>query len=244
MSQRRMFSPQIVDSDAFLDMSASAQCLYFHLGMRADDDGFVANPKKILRMVGGNEDDLKILLVKRFILDFESGVIVIKHWRINNLIRKDWYRPTVYSEEKNKLYIKENGAYTEVTNMLVNENSPTRPRRLGKDSIGKDNKEKSRNFVAPALLEVKSYCEERKNNVDAEQFINFYEAKGWLIGKTKMKDWRAAVRTWENRETKQKPKELTWRGQKARINFGTYQVFSNGSWLNLDPKYIKEIVEK
>lgn len=134
MSQRRMFSPQIVDSDAFLEMPSSAQSLYFHLGMRADDDGFVGNPRKILRMIGGNEDDLKILLVKRFILTFESGVIVIKHWRINNLIRKDWYKETVYLEEKKQLKVKENGSYTE---NLVNENETVRTRSLGKVSLGK-----------------------------------------------------------------------------------------------------------
>ena len=107
-----MFSPQIIDSDAFLDMSPSAQNLYFHFGMRADDDGFVSNPKKILRMTGGNEDDYKILLAKRFILYFESGIIVIKHWRINNYIRKDIYEPTKYIEEKDKLLIKPIGSYT------------------------------------------------------------------------------------------------------------------------------------
>lgn len=108
-----MFSPQIVDSDAFLDMSPTAQNLYFHLGMRADDDGFVSNPKKILRMVGGNDDDFKILIAKRFVLAFENGVIVIKHWRINNLVRKDWYKPTQYVEQKSTLFLKENGSYTD-----------------------------------------------------------------------------------------------------------------------------------
>lgn len=145
MSQRRMFSPQIVDSDAFLDMPASGQALYFHLGMRADDDGFVGNPRKILRMVGGAEDDMKILLAKRFILTFESGVIVIKHWKVNNLIRKDWYKETIYLEEKKQLSTKDNGSYTE----LVNETTPkiqrnvsvsvkSRPRRLGKVRLGKE----------------------------------------------------------------------------------------------------------
>lgn len=135
MAQRRMFSPQIIDSDAFLDMPTSAQSLYFHLGMRADDDGFVGNPKRIMKTVGGNEDDLKILIGKRFVLVFETGVIVIKHWRINNLVRKDWYKETVYLEEKNQLRIKENGSYTE----LVNENATTRSRRLGKVRLGKIN---------------------------------------------------------------------------------------------------------
>jgi hypothetical protein len=95
-----MFSPQIVDSDAFMDMPQSSQLLYFHLAMRADDDGFVGNPKKILRMIGGNEDALKVLIAKRFILTFQSGVVVIKHWRIHNLIRADRYHETQYLEEK------------------------------------------------------------------------------------------------------------------------------------------------
>ena len=133
-----MFSPQIVDSDAFLDMSSAAQNLYFHLGMRADDDGFVSNPKKIMRMVGGNDDDLKILLVKRFILTFENGIMVIKHWKINNLIRKDWYRPTIYQEQLKQLSTKENSSYTEKNKELVNENSPTRSRRLVEVRLGKE----------------------------------------------------------------------------------------------------------
>lgn len=132
-----MFSPSIIDTDAFLDMPVSAQNLYFHLGMRADDDGFVGNPKKIIRMIGGNADDLNILFAKRFILGFENGVIVIKHWRINNLIRKDWYKETIYKEQKANLSVKENGAYTE-KNRLVNENKTVRSRRLGKDRVGKD----------------------------------------------------------------------------------------------------------
>jgi len=135
---RRMFSPLIVDSDAFLDMPSSAQNLYFHLGMRADDDGFVSNPKKIMKIVNSGEDDLKILFAKRFIIGFDSGIIVIKHWRINNLIRKDWYRETQYLEEKSSLIIKENGSYTEKSKEFVNENVTKLQRRLGKVSIGKD----------------------------------------------------------------------------------------------------------
>jgi hypothetical protein len=111
---RRLFSTQIVDSDAFLDMSASAQNLYFHLGMRADDDGFVGNPKKISRICGANDDDLKILVVKRFLLTFESGVVVVKHWLIHNLIRADLYKETQYKKEKSTLGLNENGAYTEL----------------------------------------------------------------------------------------------------------------------------------
>lgn len=108
-----MFSLQIVDTDAFLDMPHSSQLLYFHLSMRADDDGFVSNPKKIMRTVGSQEDDYKVLLAKRFIIPFDNGVCVIKHWRINNYIRNDRYKETVYEDEKKQLRIKKNGAYTD-----------------------------------------------------------------------------------------------------------------------------------
>ena len=113
MAERRMFAKTIVTSDAFLDMPLSTRCLYFTLAMFADDDGFVNNPKSIMRQVGASMDDLNILIAKRFILTFESGVIVIKHWKIHNYIAKDRYKETKYLEEKNKLSVDSNGAYTE-----------------------------------------------------------------------------------------------------------------------------------
>ena len=112
MAKRRMFSQQITESDSFLDMPLSAQALYFHLGMSADDDGFVNNPKRVQRVIGANEDDLKLLIAKKFVMTFESGVVVIKHWKINNYIAKDRYTPTVYEEEKALLQEKPNRAYT------------------------------------------------------------------------------------------------------------------------------------
>ncbi|MGI5927165.1 MAG: hypothetical protein ACOX8A_08320 [Thermacetogeniaceae bacterium] len=142
MAERRMFSKTIIDSDAFLDMPASAQALYFHLNMRADDDGFVNNPKKIQRVIGSTDDDLKLLLAKRFILAFESGVIVIKHWKLNNYIRKDRYSPTLYQEEYAQLEEKENGAYTECQALgLPNDNQRLTQVRLGKVRLGKVSKE-------------------------------------------------------------------------------------------------------
>lgn len=114
-----MFSMSIVDTDAFLEMPATSQLLYFHLSMRADDEGFVGNPKKIIKMGGFNDDDLRMLLTKRFILGFESGVVVIKHWLIHNTIRKDRFNPTNYNSEKNLLCIKENNAYTELGNQMA-----------------------------------------------------------------------------------------------------------------------------
>ena len=113
MAERRMFAKTIIDSDAFLDMPLSTQALYFHLSMRADDDGFINNAKKIQRMIGASDDDLKVLLMKRFLLPFESGVVVIKHWKIHNYIRNDRYKPTIYTDERAALDVKANGAYTE-----------------------------------------------------------------------------------------------------------------------------------
>lgn len=112
MAERRMFAKSIVDSDAFLDMPLSAQALYFHLSMRADDEGFVNNPKKIQRMIGASEDDAKLLLLKRFLIAFDTGVVVIKHWFIHNYIQSDRRKDTVYQEEKAQLRLKPNKAYT------------------------------------------------------------------------------------------------------------------------------------
>lgn len=113
MANKRMFSKQIIDSDAFLDMPMSSQLLYFHLVMHADDEGFIGNPKKIIRMLGVGDDDFKILVAKRFVLSFQSGVIVIKHWLIHNAIRMDRFNQTAYQNEKKLLIVKDNKAYTD-----------------------------------------------------------------------------------------------------------------------------------
>lgn len=111
MARKRMFDLEVVDTDLFLEMPQSTQNLYFHLGMRADDDGFVSNPKKIIRTIGANQDDLKILFSKQFIIPFESGIVVIRHWKLNNYLRKDRYTETIYKEEKKQLVEDENGVY-------------------------------------------------------------------------------------------------------------------------------------
>ncbi len=143
-----MFAKTIVDSDAFLEMPTTSQLLYFHLAMRADDDGFVNKPKSLMRMVGCKDDDLKLLFVKKFLIPFESGVVVIKHWKIHNYIRKDTYTETKYKEEKATLELDENSAYriADTTPLQLRDESVTSPStqdRLGKerlvqDSIGKD----------------------------------------------------------------------------------------------------------
>ena len=206
MAERRMFAKTIIDSDAFLDMPLSTQALYFHLSMRADDDGFINNPKKIQRMVGAADDDLKVLEAKNFVIPFESGIVVIKHWKIHNYIQSDRYKPTVYAEEKAMLEVKPNSAYRLDTSCIHDVSNMETQVRLGKDSIGKDNIEsKSRAFTPPTLEDVSAYCRERNNKIDAQRFIDFYESKGWMVGKNKMKDWKAAIRTWEQRD-KESPK--------------------------------------
>lgn len=112
MAEKRMFSAKIIESDAFLDIPATAQMLYFHICMNADDDGFVNNPRKIIRMCGASEDDLKSLIDNRFLLSFDSGVMLVKHWRIHNYIPPDRYKPSCYEDEKSKIGVKLNGTYT------------------------------------------------------------------------------------------------------------------------------------
>lgn len=112
MAQRRMFSRTVVESDAFLDLPMSTQALYFHLGMDADDEGFCSSPKKVMRLVGANQDDLKLLVAKSFLVAFDDGVVVIKHWRINNYIQRDRMHETEYRDHLGTLYLKPNKAYT------------------------------------------------------------------------------------------------------------------------------------
>lgn len=137
MAERRMFAKTIIDSDAFLDMPLSAQSLYFHLSMRADDEGFINNPKKIQRMIGASEDDLKLLILKNFIITFDSGIVVIKHWRIHNYIQSDRFKPTIYAEERALLSQEHNKAYTLEAPCIHGVYIEDTQDRLGKDSIGK-----------------------------------------------------------------------------------------------------------
>lgn len=140
MAERRMFAKKITESDAFLDMPSSTQMLYFHLSMNADDDGFVNNPKKIQRMCGASDDDFKLLIAKSFVILFESGIIVIKHWKMHNYIQSDRYRPTDYVDEKSMLGVKKNKAYTLDESKMYTK--CIQDVSVGKDSIDKDSKDK------------------------------------------------------------------------------------------------------
>ena len=146
MAERRMFAKTIIDSDAFIDMPVTARLLYYDLSMRADDDGFVNAPKKIMRMIGASQDDLSVLILRKFIIPFESGVVVIRHWKIHNYIQKDRYRATTYQAEMAQLNIEDN-TYTlsgksTVSNMdtecIQTVSDMDTQDRLGKDRLGKD----------------------------------------------------------------------------------------------------------
>ena len=146
MAERRMFSKKIIDSDEFLDMPLKTQSLYFHLAMRADDDGFINNPKKLIRAIGASQSDLEMLIEKRFIIAFDSGILAIRHWKVHNYIAKDRYHTTMFVDEKKQLSCDENGAYMDEKESVYNPYTTCiqpvykvyTQVRLGKDSIDKD----------------------------------------------------------------------------------------------------------
>ena len=208
MAQKRMFSLQVTDTDKFLDMSASAQALYFHLGMHGDDDGFVGSPRKIARTAGCNDDDLRLLAAKGYIIPFESGFVVISDWNINNTLKNDRYHPTLYSTEKSRLTTDNAGRLTlgnsqETTwnqngTILEPEHNLTKPNKTKPNRENKAATPPHTRFSPPSVEDVRIYCLERGNGLDAERFCDYYAANGWIQGKGKpIRDWRAAVRTWE-----------------------------------------------
>lgn len=217
MAEKRMFAKSIVLTDAFLDMPMSARCLYFTLSMLADDDGFVGSPKSIMRQCGASQDDMMILLTKRYVLSFDSGVLVIKHWLINNYLRPDRYHPTTYQEELAMLTTDEKGAYREadpvgipggipdVSNMdpeWIQNGNPDK-NRLDKNRSDKVRKEKKR-FTPPTLEEVKAYVRENGYHVDPEYFYSYYAKGEWIDGQGKpVLNWKQKLITWEKKDAAQ-----------------------------------------
>jgi hypothetical protein len=224
-AQRRMFSLQVVDTDAFLEMPASTQNLYFHLGMRADDDGFVSNPKKIMKIINGHEDDLKILFSKRFILGFDSGIIVIKHWRMHNYIAKDRYRETVYVEEKSKLQIKDNGSYTDCIQSVDSGKV-----RIGKDSKGKDKIDKKKNAYRDNVFLTETEFNtllEKYSKEFVEKCLDKLDSYKLSSGKKYKSDY-GAMNTWVIDSIKEKNPSLVDNDKKLRNN-GKHQT--RESWI-------------
>lgn len=197
MAQKRMFNLSVVDTDNFLEMPISSRLLYYELGMRADDDGFVDDWKKILLFTGLKQDDMKVLISKSFIIPFESGVIVIRHWRLNNYLQKDRVKPTIYQDELKELTVDDSNVYNLYTKCIHSIDKYS----IDKYSIEKE-KLKEKRFTKPTIEEIQKYCDERNNGINAEAFYDFYESKNWYVGKNKMKDWRACIRTWEKRDDK------------------------------------------
>jgi hypothetical protein len=202
-----MFSKDITDSDQFIDMSSAAQALYFHLNQGADDDGFNNQVSMAMWKAHASVDDLKVLMAKNYVIRFEGGLIVIKHWRLHNTLRKDRYTPTNYQEELKMLGIKDNGAYTLGCQVVAN-GLPDGCPSIDKNSIDKNSvvevsiedeasppPTRSKRFVPPTVEEVAQYCFERMSKVDPQRFVDYYTSNGWMVGKNKMKDWKAAVRT-------------------------------------------------
>lgn len=199
MAERRMFAKTIIDSDAFIDMPLSTQALYFHLSMRADDDGFINNPKKIQRMIGASDDDLKVLLTKRFIICFSSGIVVIKHWKIHNYIRNDRYKPTIYVEEKSMLASKENGAYEELETFGIPSDRQEVYQmythvRLCNDNLDKDITTTTTG-EAPSLTDVYMYfreCVDKNADREAEKFHAYNAKRGWDC----LPNWKGTADLW------------------------------------------------
>lgn len=188
MAERRMFAKTIIDSDAFLEMPISARLLYYDLAMRADDDGFINSPKKIMKFVGATNDDMNILILRKFIIPFDNGVVVIKHWRIHNYIRKDTYNETSYKEQKSMLELDENKAYRVIDFDAVDE--PSTQVRLGKDSINilcsnslNESEQKEDKKIQQKQLEenFKIIYESYPKKVGRAKGFDYY--KGWLKGR-------------------------------------------------------------
>ena len=183
MAERRMFAKSIVLSDAFLDMPLSARCLYFTLGMLADDDGFVGSPKSIMRQCGASQDDMLVLLQKRYILSWDSGVIVIKHWRMNNYLQNDRHKSTTYLEELSTLRIDEKGAYTEKEKPMYTE--CIQSVYTGKNSIDKNSIEKV--SIDKYIVEIVDYLNHvcgtnyRPNTKNTQKHIKARLSEGYTV---------------------------------------------------------------
>lgn len=227
VANRRMFSLVIIDTDAFMDMSPLAQALYFHLGMRADDDGFIGNPNMIKRMTGASDQEMNELVNRGFLYVFESGVAVIRHWKISNTVQKDRYHPTIYTAEKSLIRENENGEYTLISGNETDHLQPgynldtdriqTGNRMDSQPSLDKTRLDKvsirepslrepslkpveTEGALIPTLEEIMEECSAHGYKTDPQRFYDVNSAKGWMIGSTPIKDWKALLSSWDKKE--------------------------------------------
>lgn len=229
MAERRMFSKTVINSARFLTMPPSSRLLYYDLGMAADDDGIV-EAFTVIRTTGAVEDDLRVLGSKGFVsLLNDELVAYITDWCKNNQIRKDRYQPSIYK----KLLVKLSPDSHRLTDGLPDGNQRLTQYSIGKDRLGKcsvveDNKAavppRTKRFTPPTLAEVQSYVAERHSAVDPQGFIDFYESKGWMVGKTPMKDWKAACRNAESWERWQRNDSRS--KVKTTSDYGTEDFFN------------------
>lgn len=213
MANKRMFSLSVIDTDAFIEMPQSSRLLYYELGMRADDDGFVDSWKKIIRFAGLSEDDMKVLIAKKFIIPFDSGVIVIRHWRLNNYLRNDRHQPTMYQKEKAMLCLEDDVYELESTEKSTMLPSGSQVVDLDKNSIDIDIvKEKNikKRKETPTLEEIEEYIKEKSLNVSAKQFFDYFETGGWVDSRgNKVKNWKQKLLTWNKFSPPPKEEEVS-----------------------------------
>ena len=263
MAQRRMFSMQIVDTDAFLEMPDSSQLLYFHLNMRADDEGFIANPKRIMKLMGAGEDDMKVLISKRFILTFKSGIVVIKHWLIHNTIRMDRFKETTYLREKKALKVNENRGYTESGNQMAT----IRQRKLSKVKLSKVKLERTPSQIAKNFFEnqepaiqilLNKEIPESVVRQEIKKFVSYWTEPNksgsktrWELQKTfeisrRLDTWlnRAGIRpTSKTTQDAPKKKFKTDTGLPAYKKDGKWYCIENGEHYEVNTDHMK-IMEK
>ncbi len=203
MGDHRMFSKRVIGSARFLRMPASSRLLYYDLGMYADDDG-VVEAFSVMRQTQATEDDLRVLVSKGFVSILNEDLVsVITDWKINNIIRKDRYHPSLYTNLLLQLQdISEvpDGFDNQLsTNCQPSDNQMEPEVKLSKDKLSKAKKSNSNNrrFTPPTVQQVQEYVDEKGYHIDAERFVDYYTSNGWKVGKNSMKDWKAAVRTWE-----------------------------------------------
>lgn len=212
MAQKRMFDKTITNSDDFLELPDSSQVLYFHLSMNADDDGFVNNWKSIMKMTGTKENDMKLLVIKQYIIPFDSGVIVIKHWRINNYLRNDRYQETKFKEEKAQLLLEKNEEYKLKDNFGIPVVYPDK-NRIDKNSIDKNiekenikEKERYGEFNNVLLTDEEYHKLEQANLLPyIEKLSSYIASKG-----KKYKSHYATILNWSRGDKKEEKKLPEW----------------------------------
>lgn len=224
MARRRMFANAIITSAKFLRMPATSRLLYYDLGMAADDDGCV-EAFSVMRMTGATEDDLRVLASKGFIKVLNADLVsYILDWNTNNQIRKDRYTEGMYKhliDTTCDVLLQDGDEVATICQPNGNQMAPqysigklsTVKSSTGEDSTegvaeainGPSKPKTTKRFIPPTVEQVEEYCQERGNSVDPQRFVDYYQSNGWKVGKNPMKDWRAAVRTWEQNR-KESPK--------------------------------------